>query len=43
VPGPGRWLDFCTACHEERQHTAPWDSTTDCYNNGICHQHGQYF
>jgi hypothetical protein len=43
VPGPGQWLDFCTACHDVGQHTAPWDTTTDCYNNGICHHHRQFF
>jgi len=40
VPGPGQWFDFCTACHSLNQHTSPWGSTTDCYNNGICHYHG---
>jgi hypothetical protein len=43
VPGPNRWLDFCTACHTVPQHTSPWDTTTDCYNNGICHHHGNFF
>jgi len=43
VPGPGRWLDFCSACHTISQHTAPWNTTTNCNNSGVCHQHGQYF
>jgi hypothetical protein len=46
VPGPGRWLDFCSACHTAISvHTFPWDSTTDCSNSGMCHQHdtGNYF
>jgi len=43
VPGPGQWLDFCTACHDVGEHGGTWGPTTDCYNNGICHQHGGAF
>ena len=43
VPGPYRWLDFCTACHTVSQHYSPWDSTTNCNQSGICHQHGNLF
>jgi hypothetical protein len=43
VPDPNRWLDFCTACHSVSPHYSPWDSTTDCNQNGVCHQHGNLF
>lgn len=43
VPGANQWLNFCSACHTISQHTAPWNSSTDCNSNGICHQHGQFF
>jgi hypothetical protein len=43
VPGPYRWLDFCTACHTVSQHYSPWDSTTNCNQSGVCHQHGDLF
>ncbi len=39
VPGPGRWLDFCTACHIIIPHHGSWDTTTNCYLNGVCHEH----
>ena len=49
IQGPNQWWYFCAACHKGTrastedypadQHTAPWDSGTDCYNNGICHHH----
>jgi hypothetical protein len=43
VPGPYRWLDFCTACHTVEEHYSPWDSTTNCNQSGVCHQHGKLF
>lgn len=43
VPDSYRWLDFCTACHTVSQHYSPWDSTTNCNQAGVCHQHGNLF
>jgi Doubled CXXCH motif (Paired_CXXCH_1) len=43
VPGPYRWLDFCTACHNVTAHYSPWGSTTNCNQSGVCHQHGNLF
>jgi hypothetical protein len=43
VLGPYQWLDFCTACHIVSQHYSPWDSTTNCNQSGVCHQHGSLF
>jgi hypothetical protein len=45
VPGPGRWMDFCTACHTDiTVHYSPWDTTTNCYQpSGSCHRHDVLF
>jgi hypothetical protein len=43
IPGDYQWLDFCTACHSVSQHYSPWNSTTNCNQGGVCHQHGNLF
>jgi hypothetical protein len=42
VTGPGKWLNFCTACHDVNPHQFPWDEDTNC-GGAPCHGHGLLF